>query len=116
MSHLTKDDLVNLLNRLRQDMQNENQIQPASITEEEKELLKMYIPMQLSEESAKQMMEMLHEIQTGKRPPLSEQERIKLNQKNMDESLINFLNKLATADQDELAAIYEICERIRSNR
>ncbi|GAB6158254.1 hypothetical protein JCM39194_14540 [Desulfotomaculum varum] len=116
MSHLTKDDLINLLNRVRQDMQNEKQIPPASLTEEEKELLKMYIPMQLSEENAKQMMEMLHEIQTGKRPPLSEQERIKLNKKNMDESLINFLNKLATADQDELAAIYEICERIRSNR
>ncbi|SHE51615.1 hypothetical protein [Desulforamulus putei] len=116
MSHLTKECLVNLLTRVREDIQKEKQIPPASLSKEEQELLKMYIPMQLGEESAKKMMELLNEIREGKRPPLSEQERIELNQKNMEESLINFLSKLSTANQDELEAIHEMCERIRASR
>ncbi|MCL5781627.1 MAG: hypothetical protein M1119_12245 [Firmicutes bacterium] len=50
--------------------------------------------MQLGEESAKKMMELVNEIREGKRPPLTDEERLELNQKNMEESLINFLTKI----------------------
>ncbi|MEW6066015.1 hypothetical protein P378_14155 [Desulforamulus profundi] len=116
MSHLTKEGLADLLAKVKEDIQKENQIPPACLSKEEQELLKMYIPMQLGEESAKKMTELVNEIREGKRPPLTDEERLELNQKNMEESLINFLTKLSTAGDDEVETIREMCECIRASR
>ncbi|GAB6179954.1 hypothetical protein JCM14036_12730 [Desulfotomaculum defluvii] len=116
MMHLTQESLVDLLMNTRDAMQKGNKIPPVTLSMEDQEQLKMVIPMQLGEESAKKMMTIVNEIREGKRPPLSEQERISLNQKNMTESLTNFLIKLSTVNEEELAVIIEMCEAIRASR
>lgn len=116
MDHLTKEGLADLLKKVKEDIQKENKIPPTSLTKEAMDLLKMYIPMQLGEESSKKMMEMVNDIREGKRPPLSEQDRFELNQRNMDESLINILTKLSSANDDEVDALIEMCECIRISR
>lgn len=116
MAHLTKEGLKELIYRVKEDIRRENQIPPSSLTKEEQELLKMYIPMQLGEENAKKMMLLVSEIREGKRAPLSEQERVEMNTRNMEESLINFLTRLSSATDEEVATAYEMCETIRASR
>ncbi|ABO51088.1 hypothetical protein Dred_2578 [Desulforamulus reducens MI-1] len=116
MQYLTQQGLVDLLLKTREEIQKENLVPPSFLGKEEQELLKMVIPMQLGEESASKMMVLVNEIREGKRPPLTEQDRIKLNQQNMEESLINFLTKLSTANEEELATALEMCETIRASR
>ncbi|MDO7786291.1 hypothetical protein [Desulforamulus aquiferis] len=107
MSHLTKEGLYQLISKARAS---------SPLTSEEQEQLKLYIPMQLGEESAKRMMTMVNDIREGKRSPLSEQERIELNSRNMDESLQNFLSKLSSSSDEEMESILEMCECIRASR
>lgn len=116
MAHLTQDELHSLITKTYAELQTAKEIPPATLSIEEQEQLKMYIPMQLGEESAKRMMSLVTDIREGKRAPMSEEDRAALNKKNMDESLINFLTKLASATEDELAAVYEMCETIRASR
>lgn len=108
MTHLTQEELKNLIDKARSNA--------SSLSQEEQETIKLYIPMQLGEESAKKMMSLVTEIREGKRAPLSEEDRIALNQKNMEESLHNFLANLAKANDEELDSMYEMCETIRSSR
>jgi len=116
MTHLTQSELRVLLESIRKLSASDKQVSPASLAKEEQEALKMYIPMQLGEESAKKMMTMMNAVREGKRTPLTEEERVALNEKNMAESLVNFLAKLATASNDEFEAMCEMCECIRASR
>ena len=116
MSQYTQHDLSNLLAKSRDMVRSEEQIPPAALSKEDQEILKMYIPMHLSEKSAQKMMTMVNEIREGKRPPLNDQDRIELNQQNMEESLLNFLSKLSTAGDDEFESICDMCESIRKSR
>ncbi|AEF93551.1 hypothetical protein Desca_0666 [Desulfotomaculum nigrificans CO-1-SRB] len=112
MPHLTEDELLALLTRLRKEIP--SQEQPLSLlTPEEQELLKMYIPMQLSEESAKRMMKVVTEVREGKRPPLTDEEKLALNRQSMDESLVNFLVQLGKSTDEEFEGIVEMCKRLR---
>ena len=106
MPHLSQEGLQELLTKARKEV----------LSTEEQELLKTVIPMQLGEENAKKMMVLVNEIREGKRPPLSEAERIEMNQKNMEETLINFLAKLGTATDEEMDSALEMCECIRASR
>lgn len=106
MPHLSSEGLRELLTKARKE----------ELSPEEKELLKSVIPMQLGEENAKKMMILVNEIRDGKRPPLSEEERIEMNKRNMEETLVNFLAKLTTATDEELQSALEMCERIRASR
>lgn len=116
MPHLTKEGLYELLSKTRGKLLIEKMDPTTVLSPKEQELLKMYIPMQLGEESAKRMMLVVSEIRDGKRQPLSEQERIELNLKNMQESLNNFLSKFSSATDEEMDSIYDMCERIRASR
>ena len=116
MPHLSQEGLQELLTKAREAVRANNQIPPASLNLEEQELLKTVIPMQLGEENAKKMMLLVTEIREGKRPPLSDEERLEMNQKNMEETLINFLTKLTTATDEEMNSVLEMCECIRASR
>lgn len=108
MTHLTQEELQNLIDKAHTNA--------SSLSQEEQETLKLYIPMQLGDESAKKMITLVTEIREGKRAPLADEDRIALNQKNMEESLHNFITNLAKASAEELDSIYEMCEAIRSSR
>ena len=116
MTQFSEQDLCNLLTKARSMILVDETVPPAALSKEEQEIIKRYIPMQLNEDSAKKMMDMVNDIREGSRSPMNDQERLELNQKNMEESLINFLSRLRTADDDEFDSMCQMCECIRKSR
>ncbi|MBM7854093.1 hypothetical protein JOC37_000465 [Desulfohalotomaculum tongense] len=104
MRHFTADELKNVFNKLRN---------RDSVTEEELEILKMYIPLHLSQERAEEMAKLVEAIREGKRAPLTKDERIEMHKKNMKQSLDNLVASLPGMDDKEFEEALRMCETLR---
>lgn len=104
MKHFTAKELKNVLLKIRAG---------EHMTPEEAETLKMYIPLQLSKEQATEMAKMIEKIRTGKQAPLTPEEQAELHQKNMQQSLKNFIEQLPQTSDVQFVEVCNMCEKLR---
>lgn len=104
MKHFSMEELKSVLLRIKDGTQ---------LLPEEGETLKMYIPMQLNKEQADQMAQMVEEIRSGKRAPMSMEEREEMHRDNMQKSLENMIAQLPQMNDAQFLEICNMCETLR---
>jgi uncharacterized membrane protein YgaE (UPF0421/DUF939 family) len=104
MKHFTTQELVDVLTKIRN---------RSELTSEEAETLKMYIPLHLNSEQAEEMSKLVEDIRSGKREPLSQEERALLHQKNMEHTLINIMQQIPQMNDVQFTETCNMCEVLR---
>ncbi|WP_031514644.1 hypothetical protein [Desulfofalx alkaliphila] len=110
MKHFSSDELRDVLTRVRNKEQ---------VTADELDTLKKYIPMHLDKETADKMAKLMEDIRSGKRPPMSDEERSEMLRNNIDQSLKNVVNSIPQMTDEQFEETCNMCEILRrqmSNR
>ncbi len=105
MKHFTADELKDVLTKLRN---------REKVSAEELETLKRYVPLHLDQASAERMSKIVDEIRSGKRPPMTPEERAELHQENINITIKNMVETLPTMSDDEFAQVISMCETLRA--
>lgn len=107
MKHLTASELREVLVKIRN---------KEMVNKEDLEALKRYIPMHLSKEVGDKMSKLMEDIRTGKRPPMSDEERLVLHNENLEHSLVNVVKSIPEMNDEQFEEVCNMCETLRSSQ